>query len=538
MRTSTCRVASHVHTRGARSPQARRRLAAAATVALGLFASSVPLSGAGVLTDTLPPLSPEVTSALQTAEPFLEAPPASPPPLPSNPTAALLDVLKSLSLELGVPKDPIPTVVKAALSPEITGTLALTLYDVLSCQRISKAHLKLLSPTLKAVASEYGNGGGLSPAHFADIRNCAKRLWKSTTDLERALTRAVLPLGADLDFWPIVRYSRSTTASNTYSNDYLLQIDAGGDDTYNNAAGSSLVDVNFGPPGQPGLKGVGPAKGCQRAIPGITAADCVPAAGVLIDLGGNDAFGVRQAPDVDAECTTDPVVRRMVTNGSGFLGVGILLDRSGDDVYTGKTVSNGAGHVGGVGMLHDKGGNDRYLEVRNSTGFALVAGLGVARDHAGNDTHDFYMPTKLAGASGVNQTPGAGGVIDDEDACDNLPRYDVGGGNVGGVGVFVDDTGDDTYAGGFAPAFLAPFGSNAGGGSSQGFANNQAAGSLVDKAGNDSYAIFTLSLGGDGTWVRTPHPNSRGNGVTLVPMIDPATQQGGETGTGGVFKDF
>lgn len=521
--------------------RARRaqRFAGITLAVIGLFAATATTSSAGILTDTIPPMSPQLTSALQTAEPFLEAPPATAPTLPANPTAALVDVVKSLSLEMGAPKDPTPTILKAALSPEVTGNIALALYDVLSCQRISKAHMASIPPAvLKAAASEHGNGGSLNPGDFADIQQCAKRMWKSASDLEKALTKVVLPVGADIDLWPVLRYSRSTTAANTYMNDYAVLIDAGGADTYVNNSGSSLIDVNFGPPGQPGVKGEGPAKGCQRAIPGLTAADCIPAAGLLLDLGGNDTYGVRQTPDVDAVCTADPVVRRMVSNGSGFLGVGILIDRSGNDRYTGKTVSNGSGHVFGVGLLHDRAGDDQYLEVRNSTGFALVGGVGVFHDYAGNDTHNFYTPNKLAGASGVNQTPGAGGVIDDEDACDNLPRYDVGGGNVGGVGVALDDAGNDSYVGGFAPTFLAPFGSNAGGGSSQGYANNQAAGSLVDKAGTDSYSIVTLSLGVDGTWVRTPHPNSRGNGVTLVPTIDPATQQGGETGTGGVFKDF
>ncbi len=45
----------------------------------------------------------------------------------------------------------------------------------------------------------------------------------------------------------------------------------------------------------------------------------------------------------------------------------------------------------------------------------------------------------------------------------------------------------------------------------------------------------------DGTWARTPYAplgaRSRGNAVTLLPEIDPDTQQGKETGTGGVFHD-
>lgn len=498
-----------------------------------------------MLTDGLPPVPEGTTLALQQAEPFLETPADPAPSLPLNPSAALIDAIGSLSSEMGVRRDATSAVAKAALSPEIAGRLALALNDMLRCHRATKRHMAAIQPSvLKAAAKEHGNGGGLNPADFADIRQCAVALWKSTNALQRALSAAILSGGPDLDVWPVIRYTRGT-ANNTYPNDYALLIDVGGNDTYVNNAGANLIDVNWGPSGQPGLKGVGPAVGCARAIPGLTNRDCIPSVAVLLDQAGNDRHGIKQTPTVDvdgvgdANCTNDLVVRRMVTNGSGFLGVGIALDRSGNDTYSGKTVANGAGHVFGVGVLHDYTGDDTYLEVRNSTGFGLVGGLGVVRDHAGNDTRDFDMPGKKT-IEAANQTLGAGGVIDDEDACDNLPRYDVGGGNVGATGVSVDDSGNDRYTGGFAPSFIAPFGSSTGGGASQGFANNGGTGALLDRAGTDAYTTMTLApntAANDGTWVRTPHANSRANGVTLTPAIDPATQQGGETGTGGIFSD-
>jgi hypothetical protein len=429
--------------------------------------------------------------------------------------ATLINTLRSLSSDMGVPRDPTGSVLKASLSPEIAGNLALVAADALACQRITKMHRAAIPlSVLQNAATEYGRA--LNPSDFSDIRQCAGKLWKSTNDLEKVLTKAVLPAGPDIDFWPVLRYSRSTT-DNTYLNDYAITIDAGGDDTYVNNAGSNMIDVNFGPPGQPGIKGEGQAEGCQRAIPGITAADCIPSVGVLLDVAGNDRYGIKQTPDVDRVCTDDPVVRRMVTNGAGFLGVGLLVDRSGNDQYTAKTGGNGAGHIFGVGVLHDRAGDDSYLDVRNSTGFALVGALGVFRDFAGDDTHDFYMPAPLDPAA-PNQTPGAGGVIDDEDACDNLPRYNVGGGNVAGVGVAVDDAGSDSYRGGFTPDFLAPAGTGRGG--SQGFGNNGAAGILLDLAGADSYTI----VGGD------QGSPTRGNGVTILPGAD-------STGTG-AFRDM
>lgn len=521
----------------------------AAAVVLTTIAASALGSGvaeAGVLSDNLPALPAGTALAVQQAEPFLEAPVAPASSLPADPNPALIEAIRSLSAEMGVRRDPTVSVLRAALSPEVAGNLVLVLNDMLGCHRITKAHMAAIAPAvLKAAAKEYGNGGGLNPSDFNDIRRCAGALWTSTNYLEKALSKAVLGPGPDLDVWPVVRYSRATSDT-TYPNDYALLIDAGGNDTYINNAGANLIDVNWGPPGQPGLKGEGPARGCARAIPGLTNRDCIPSVGVLLDQAGNDRYGIKQTPTVDADgvgdanCTNEPLVRRMVTNGSGFLGVGIAIDRSGNDVYMGKTVANGSGHVFGVGVLHDKAGDDRYYEVRNGTGFGLVGGLGVFRDYLGNDTHDFYVPSqKTPGAA--NQTPGAGGAIDDEDACDNQPRYNVGGGNVGATGVALDDAGNDSYTGGFTALFIAPFGASTGGGASQGYANNQGAAVLMDRAGADTYQTMSLSADtakNDGSWARTPHAQSRGNGVTLLPTIDPATQQGGETGTGGVFRDF
>lgn len=491
---------------GSRRKIARRcREGAALGLASLLAVAAPPTAGASILTEDLPSLPVDVAAALQPAEPFLEDSSGPPPALPVDPAATLIETLRSLSSDMGVPRDPTGPVLEAGLSPEVAGSIALLTQQALACEQITKAHMAAIPPSvLKNLATEYGRA--LNPSDFNDIRDCARNLWKSTNDLEKTLTGAIPSTGAGLDFWPVLRYSPSTT-NDTYLNDYAITIDVGGDDAYVNNVGSNLIDVNFGPHGQPGIKGEGPAKGCQEAIAGITRPDCIPAVGVLVDLAGDDRHGVKQTPDVDDECTADPVVRRMLTNGAGFLGVGIVVDRAGNDHYTGKTVSNGAGHLFGVGILHDKAGDDRYLDVRNSTGFALFGGLGVFRDYAGDDTHDFYMPAP-SNSDAANQEDGAGGVIDDEGVCDNLPRYNVGGGNVGGVGVAIDDAGKDTYRGGFTPNFLAPAGTGRGG--SQGFGNNGASGVLLDRAGDDSYTI----VGGD------QGSPTRGNGVTILPGAD------------------
>jgi hypothetical protein len=244
---------------------------------------------------------------------------------------------------------------------------------------------------------------------------------------------------------------------NAYRNDYLLTVDVGGDDTYANNVGSNVVDINFSPEGSAvsGRRGVGPARGCQRGLNGLGRDECYLSAGVLLDVQGSDSFGLLENPDHDALCTSDPVVRRMVTGGAAFLGVGILRDAAtSNDRYFGKTISLGAGHVFGIGLLSDAGGDDAYLAVRNSEGYGLIAGLGLLHDEGGNDTYDYYMPAPID-ESAPNQSDGAGGVRDNEGdgSCDRIPRFTGGAANLSSAGVLLDDGGDDRYHAAFSAAY-------------------------------------------------------------------------------------
>ncbi|MDP8928803.1 MAG: hypothetical protein M3O70_09565, partial [Actinomycetota bacterium] len=173
--------------------------------------------------------------------------------------------------------------------------------------------------------------------------------------------------------------------------------------------------------------------------------DCAISEALLLDLDGNDKYGVFENPDIaprpgllgDADCTADPVVRRIVLQGAGFEGTGMLIDVQGNDTYTGKTASQGSGHVGGVGVLRDLAGNDHYLAIRSSQGFSLIGALGLLADDGGNDTHDFYMPAPLDPNAGF-QEAGSGGVVDDTNQCDNLPRQLQGAALFGGTGILVN----------------------------------------------------------------------------------------------------
>ncbi len=188
---------------------------------------------------------------------------------------------------------------------------------------------------------------------------------------------------------------------------------------------------------------------------------------VVVDLEGNDIYrGVK--PGIQ---------------GGAVLGVSVLMDAKGNDVYDAKDVAQGA-CVGGVGVLIDNAGDDTYKGIKRVQGSAL-AGVGLLVDRAGNDA--FRGALFAQGVGG----PLGMGVLDDVagadtyyggglflDGYDDSPGYDgfsQGCGYAprgianGGLGVLLDGGGDDTYesdyfsmASGywFAAGFSRDFGGN------------------------------------------------------------------------------
>lgn len=507
------------------------------TSAMGVLTpSSAP---AGSLADEVSRFDGEAGDAVRQIEPLLEPAAQITRDLPVDPQQAVIDRTAELSAALGFPQDPTLQFQTANLPDEIAGRLAIVMQDLIACNAITQQHLSELRDRMEEIAT---TGGGLSSSDFGDIDACAMTLWTSTTQLELAFNNAADPhlctppnLGGFVNVWPVLRYD-GVCLDNLYQNDYLLIVDAGGNDTYINNVGSNMVDVNFSPPTStvPGLSGIGPAKGCQRAIPGLLERDCVPAVAVLLDMKGNDTFGVKQTPDHDRGCTADPLVRRMVTVGVGFLGVGILRDAGGgSDRYTGKTGSIGAGHIFGVGILSDSGGHDTYSAVRNSQGFALVGGVGILNDEGGNDDYGFYMPSPLDPLA-KNQEEGAGGVRDDEGEglCDRIARFTLGAANVlpGTIALFLDDSGADSYHGAFAGEFIAPAQIPSTKAGSLGFGNNQGIGIFVDR-GETSIGDTYLVDNEPGCARNKLEFSTRDNGVVLPPGIEC-------TGDGGGFGLF
>ena len=240
----------------------------------------------------------------------------------------------------------------------------------------------------------------------------------------------------------------------TLDADAVVQIDLGGADVHRNNAG-----------------------GCRSTVEGIAlsidhAGNDLYAAlddnyvqgfgflgiGLLVDLAGNDRY-----------------VAKHFAQGAGIIGVGALWDSGGDDVYDGHAFVQGAGMFG-LGMLLDDQGNDVYDCATLGQGGATTLGLGLLSDLAGNDLYRLGKDTL-------------------KDALGQLPGYGQGGAlsfraypwegkltAYGGVGMLVDDQGDDVY--------------DAGGWNDQGGSYIMSLGVLVDNHGSDHYTCGTGQGGG------------------------------------------
>ncbi|MEK6673845.1 MAG: PDZ domain-containing protein [Nitrospirota bacterium] len=175
-------------------------------------------------------------------------------------------------------------------------------------------------------------------------------------------------------------------------------------------------------------------------------------AGILIDDNGNDRYmlgGVE--PDF-----RDPL-RSTVSMGQGFGkgirpekkvmgvsgGIGMLIDKNGDDTYIADYFAQGASYYYGVGILKDLAGNDRYISGRYAQGAGIHSSIGILIDESGDD---FYY-SSYGVAQGIGHDFGVG-VLDDRKGND---RYisgilSQGAATTGGLGLLLDRAGSDSYS--------------------------------------------------------------------------------------------
>ena len=257
----------------------------------------------------------------------------------------------------------------------------------------------------------------------------------------------------------------------------------------------------------------------------------VPAA-VIIDLGGDDLYtgeaglvhGRQQISAlIDLNGNDEYLATGLFAQGSGILGIGILYDLAGDDLYVGSRFSQGSA-VLGIGLLGDLEGDDRYFGEEFNQGVAFW-GVGILLDANGDD----YYQSNLF-AQGVGGVKGIGALMDN--AGDDF--YFAGGRDKssygtsgifngssqglgigfrgyasGGIGMLLDGNGEDSFwAGNFSQGTGYFFGMgiirNFGEGDDtytasrygQGASAHSAVGILIDDNGNDLYKGYHVALQG------------------------------------------
>jgi hypothetical protein len=181
------------------------------------------------------------------------------------------------------------------------------------------------------------------------------------------------------------------------------------------------------------------------------------------------------------------------------MGVGVLLDRAGNDRYEAASCCHGAA-VYGTGALLDLGGADVYIARNHSQAIGGPRGFGILLDAGGSDLYRANGPTPSGyGTPGVfysmSQGVGLGfrgwdnggiGILEDLDGNDRYEggEFSQGGGYFFGLGILHDRAGRDVY-----------FGNRY----SQGFAAHEALGVLCDDSGDDTYWGMTAASQG-GAW--------------------------------------
>jgi hypothetical protein len=436
----------------------RRTILVLATVGLAALLS-VPPVPAGPAPGAL---GPYVASALGT--PALEPVDASLP-----------DLVRAWDARLGVVRDPAELQVLDQLDPELASTVADLLGALLAAAEVRDDVFEGVSD--EELLSRADDVDGAVPVDGAPLRAAAAGLAQV---VETALPRleayaSRLPtVSAPLATPPLVSLPPVLVLDplgvpTTFTKDAALALDVGGDDLWDMNAGGSLIGI---------IPTADPAS-CQFNALNLVAVGCEfndaivsITASLAIDVSGNDHYGVRRPAQLqDTACTTASIIRRIVMQGAGSGGLGMLVDAAGDDVYDAKTLSQGMGHIAGVGVLADLGGNDAYTAIRSSQGAAILGGVGVFLDAGGHDTHTFAGPP--------------GGIFNvDAGACDATARFGLGAAAVAADAYFYELDGDDTYR-------VSPLGL---GEATLGHAV------FLDRAGTDDYGGYP----------------GRGNGVRLV----------------------
>jgi len=266
----------------------------------------------------------------------------------------------------------------------------------------------------------------------ANILNDAIRDYTAAT---KSFSREDIYLDAKI---PTQSYNFSTAygmvkiagfGNDAHEQDNCFLVDLGGDDTYTNNAGGSFyaaegvaVCIDHSGNDTYGDFSQSPASIPSKRDSSYVQGTGILGVGLLVDMAGDDKYYAQN-----------------FSQGCGIMGVGAIWDAGGNDIYNGNTFCQGAGMFG-LGIVLDSDGNDIYDAATIAQGSATTLGLGIVSDLKGNDKYLLGVnhATNLLGddTSGYGQ----GGALSFRASpwIKKLTAY-------GGVGILTDYSGNDTY---------------------------------------------------------------------------------------------
>ena len=168
--------------------------------------------------------------------------------------------------------------------------------------------------------------------------------------------------------------------------------------------------------------------------------------GLLYDRRGNDRYlADHQFP---SSYGTAGVFKGWAQGvGCGFRGfssggIGLLLDKAGDDDYQAGNFSQGTGYFFGMGLLIDEWGGDAYRGSRYAQGAAAHQAIGVLQDRDGDDSYW----ARTAASQGA-AWDAAVGILEDRNGDDRYRGQDLsqGAAAMNGLGLLYDWRGNDRY---------------------------------------------------------------------------------------------
>lgn len=352
----------------------------------------------------------------------------------------------------------------------------------------------------------------------ADLYAAGARVAQAVDELDLAASTADFHFQADTPYGAVILNGGADDTYDTTAT--LLVIDTSGDDTWLGPSGATAsqdnpVSVAIDLAGDDVYSYDGTDSGVDGVLPDdadgryyeseingpysrsnfVRQGAGVLGVGILVDRAGNDHYGS---------------LRR--SQGYAQFGVGILYDAGGDDVYEAEAGAQGAACVG-VAALVDISGADRYKLWNSGQGFGWVSSSGLLWDGAGDDAYELvphdpilFYSGQLAGVANSNIGQGAGFGMRRDDTGEHLSggiallrdlagddvyigaTYVQGAGYMLGTGVFADGAGADEYYGEFY---------------AQGTGVHLGIGLFLEDAGDDKYnpgtepASSMLGLGHD-----------------------------------------